>query len=111
MKTLVKILLGLVVIIGLLIALNFSKIQRLQTVNTLFDADKIVSNFSNMKEAFLYQQLDGSVEPFVFPENPKQITALAGPWRSLLCRAFTVKRLRAVKSKALMTPLRLMSHC
>jgi len=86
MKTLVKILLGLVVIFGLLIALNFSKIQRLQTVNTLFDADKIVSNFSNMKEAFLYQQLDGSVEPFVFSENPTPLpenVTIAGNERNL----------------------------
>ncbi|WP_409434071.1 serine hydrolase domain-containing protein [Litorimonas sp. RW-G-Af-16] len=60
---------ALVLTLGTLVALNWSKIQRLQTVNTLFDADKIVQNFSNMDAAFLHQDLAESPEPFLFPQD------------------------------------------
>lgn len=86
MKTFIKIILALVVIIGLLVALNFSKIQRLQKVNTVFDADKIVNNFSNMKEAFLFQQLDGSAVPQPWETNPTPLpetVSIAGNQRNL----------------------------
>lgn len=81
MKTVLKFALALVLILGLLIVFNLGKIKRLQTVNTLFEADKIVHNFSNMKEAFFYQQLDGSAQPFEFAHNPKPLpetVAIAG---------------------------------
>ncbi len=55
------------------LALNWSKIKRLQTVNTLFDADKIVYNFSHMGEAFLHQNLDASPTPFIWPEDPQPL--------------------------------------
>ena len=61
--------LGGVVFLGAFIAFNWENIQRLNTVNTLFDADKIVHNFSHMDEAFLHQQLEGSPTPFIFPED------------------------------------------
>lgn len=86
MRTVLKLALGLVVILGLVIVLNLGKIKRLQTVNSLFDADKIVYNFSNMKEAFLYQQLNGSAEPYVFPVNPTPLpetVTIAGNTRNL----------------------------
>lgn len=87
MKTLLKILLGSLVILALLVVLNFSKIKRLQTVNTLFDADHIVNNFSNMKEAFLYQQLDGSAQPITWETNPvplPETVTIAGNERNLV---------------------------
>ena len=61
--------LGLLLFGGAFIAFNWTNIQRLKTVNTLFDEDKIVHNFSNMKSAFLHQQLDASPTPFIFPED------------------------------------------
>ena len=86
MKSFFRVLLILVIALGVVAALNWSKITRLKTVNTLFDADKIVYNFSNMKEAFLFNQLDGSDTPFVFPENPKPLpetVTIAGNERNL----------------------------
>ncbi|MEO0402653.1 MAG: serine hydrolase [Pseudomonadota bacterium] len=47
------------------------EITRLLAVNTLFDADRIVSNFSNMDAAFLHQVIpkgDGPVSPL--PDGP-----------------------------------------
>ena len=70
MKLFVKILLAVAVVAMILVGLNWSKIQRLKHVNTLFDEGKIVENFSNMDKAFLHQTLDISGEPFVWPENP-----------------------------------------
>ena len=86
MKTFLKILLGLVGLIAVLIALNFSKIKRLQNVNTLFNADKIVHNFSHMNEAFLFNQLDGSPTPQPWETNPKPLpetVTIAGNERNL----------------------------
>ena len=65
--------LGLLLFGGVFIVMNWTNIQRLQTVNTLFDADKIVHNFSNMDEAFLHQDLKASDEPFIWPENPQPL--------------------------------------
>lgn len=61
--------LGALVFGGAFIAFNWTNIQRLKTVNSLFDEDKIVHNFSNMNAAFLHQQLEGSPTPFIFPED------------------------------------------
>lgn len=86
MKTLLKVLLGLVVVLGVVLALNWTKVKRLQTVNTLFDSDKIVHNFSNMNEAFLYQQLDGSAVPQPWESNPTPLpetVTIAGNERNL----------------------------
>jgi len=59
MKWFLRGLLFLVIALGVVLLLNVSKIKRLMTVNTLFDADKIVQNFSNMDAAFLHQ--DGTL--------------------------------------------------
>ena len=58
-----------VIIILSFVAFNWKNILRLQTVSTLFDADKIVYNFSNMKEAFLYNQLESSPSTYAFDEK------------------------------------------
>ena len=77
--------LGLAVFAVAFIALNWTNIQRLKTVNTLFDADKIVHNFSNMNEAFLYQELEASPEPYSWIESieplPETVT-IAGESRN-----------------------------
>lgn len=78
--------LGLLLFGGAFIVMNLTNIQRLQTVNTLFDADKIVHNFSNMDEAFLHQDLDASDVPFIWPENPKPLpdkVTIAGKSRNV----------------------------
>ena len=48
---------GIVLVGVVLIGLNFSNIQRLLRVNSLFDADKIVHNFSNMKDILAADEL------------------------------------------------------
>ena len=61
-------LLSIILILSF-VAFNWKNILRLQTVSTLFDADKIVYNFSNMKEAFLYNQLESSPKAYAFDEE------------------------------------------
>ena len=57
--------LGLLVLLVLVVAFNWTTIQRLRTVNSLFDADKIVENFSSMDAAFLYHDLKiGEPQPW-----------------------------------------------
>ena len=45
---------GLLLFGGAFIAVNWDNIQRLKTVNTLFDADKIVHNFSHMDLSLIH---------------------------------------------------------
>lgn len=55
-----------------LVAFNWTTINRLNNVNTLFDADKIVANFSSMDSAFLHRDLKiGEAQPW--EENLKPI--------------------------------------
>ena len=64
--------LGLLGALLIFIALNWTNIQRLLTVNSLFDADKIVTNFSNMDAAFLHHDLTiGAPKPW--PEDIQDI--------------------------------------
>lgn len=76
-KTMSKILMraglgfGLLIIIAVIvIALNWAKIQRLKRVTTLFEADNIVHNFSNMDEVLFSRPLEASSLPYVWPEAP-----------------------------------------
>ena len=78
--------LGLLLFGGAFIAVNWTNIKRLKTVNTLFDADKIVHNFSHMDEAFLHNDLDGSATPFAWEEDIQplpEMVSIAGKERSL----------------------------
>ncbi|HHL43510.1 MAG TPA: class C beta-lactamase-related serine hydrolase [Hellea balneolensis] len=59
--------LALVLILGVLLALNWSKIDRLVKVKTLFDADKIVYNFSHMDGALYSDELPRSGPEHVWP--------------------------------------------
>ena len=63
-----SLLLSIIIILSF-VAFNWKNILRLQTVSTLFDADKIVYNFSNMKEAFLHNQLESSPKTYSFDEE------------------------------------------
>ncbi|WP_026940899.1 serine hydrolase domain-containing protein [Hellea balneolensis] len=65
--------LGAILFGGAFMALNWENIQRLKTVNTLFDEDKIVNNFSNMDAAFLHQDLAASPNPFIFPKDAQAL--------------------------------------
>ncbi len=69
MKIFLKILLVLLIVLTVLVALNWSKLQRLQSANTVFDTNKIVSNFSNMRSAFLHHQLKPSPQPIPFEKE------------------------------------------
>lgn len=65
-------------------ALFFAKgddIKRLATVNTLFDADKIVDNFSNMDRAFLTHDLTVPIEMTGQWRRPRfrRLSILPGP--------------------------------
>jgi len=71
---------------GAFIASNWTNIKRLNTVNTLFDANKIVHNFSHMDEAFLHNDLDASVAPFAWDEDIQPLpetVSIAGDVRDL----------------------------
>lgn len=63
--------------IAVLAALNWGKIERLQRVNTLFDEDKIVHNFSNMREALYSHDLPASGPahdwPIALSDLPEQV--------------------------------------
>ena len=72
MKLLKWVGLGLLGVILVFTLLNWTNIQRLLTVNSLFDADKIVSNFSNMDAAFLHHDLTIG-EPKPWPEDIQDI--------------------------------------
>ncbi|MDG1521483.1 MAG: serine hydrolase [Hellea sp.] len=63
-----SLLLSIIIILSF-VAFNWKNVLRLQTVSTLFDADKIVYNFSNMKEAFLHNQLESSPKTYAFDEE------------------------------------------
>ncbi|NNC37173.1 MAG: serine hydrolase [Hyphomonadaceae bacterium] len=73
MSKIVKFLLIVFVAVGVLIALNFKSLQRLATVNSLFDADKIVHNFSNMDEALFSSPLPISGEKHIWPVDLQRL--------------------------------------
>ncbi len=78
--------LGLILFGGAFVASNWTNIKRLQTVNTLFDADKIVHNFSHMDEAFLHHDLKASTTPHLWEKDIQplpEMVSIAGSKRSL----------------------------
>lgn len=60
----------LVVIAAIAAAFNWERIQRLMAVNSLFAEDRIVANFSSMKDAFLWKPVELSGEADGWPEAP-----------------------------------------
>ena len=85
MRKVLKILAALAVVIAIGVGLKWNDIRRLHTVNTLFDSDKIVSNFSNMERAFLTRDVGvRSGEPLPRALEPlPQTVELAGQERDL----------------------------
>ena len=65
-----RIILVLVIVVAALAIWKREEIQRLLVVNSLFDADKIVGNFSSMEAAFLKTDLPkGDGPTYVFPKG------------------------------------------
>ncbi len=48
---------GLLVVAAVVVTFNWEKLQRLMRVNSLFRAEKIVGNFSDMKGMFLFKEM------------------------------------------------------
>lgn len=72
----ILIIVGAVLLLGVgLLITKGEEIKRLVAVNTMFDADKIVDNFSNMDRGFLIHPLnvaisdEWTVEPVALPET------------------------------------------
>ena len=61
-----KILLIVVILITMAVTLNWDKVVRLHSVITLFDKELIVSNFSNMEQAFWTRKITKSTSPYQF---------------------------------------------
>lgn len=58
-------------LITLILTLNFTTLRRLMRVNSLFDADRIVANFSDMRGMFFNVSLPvHSANPLELPDNP-----------------------------------------
>jgi len=58
-------LFGLLLLLAILVALNWSAVKRLSNALSLFNADVIVENFSNMNTAFLSHDLElGEAQPW-----------------------------------------------
>ena len=68
MRRFIKIAVIIASVFTLIIGFNWRTIKRLNTVNSLFDADKIIYNFSNMDSAFFHHHLDPSPQPFIWPK-------------------------------------------
>ncbi|MBZ0129735.1 MAG: beta-lactamase family protein [Rhodobacteraceae bacterium] len=68
---------GLVLVVlvaGVVAAFNYSKIQRLLRVNSLFTAENIVGNFSDMQGMFFNTEMPvGSDNPTPLPPNPQAL--------------------------------------
>lgn len=77
MKKAVKWVLSILLVLLVLAAgaglYNQEKIVRLWNVNSLFDEDRIVANFSNMKTMFLSAPIKTGNKPFIWPTEPKSL--------------------------------------
>ena len=84
MKRLLKWFLRAVLVIGIVAAIGaiwkWNDIQRLMAVNSLFDEDRIVANFSGMDRLFYHAALPaGDVPVSPLPVNPRTLPDL-GEW-------------------------------
>lgn len=76
MQRLLRVLFGVVLALVLVVSVGWiwkgEEVKRLLTVNTLFDEDKIVHNFSHMNDAFLNTELGANVGPAsALPKGPQ----------------------------------------
>jgi len=65
--TLLKIGLGIIIVLGIILAFNWGNLQRLIRVKALFDADKIVHNFSHMDGLLYADPLPRSGSEHIWP--------------------------------------------
>ncbi len=63
----------LAILLTVLLTLNWDKVSRLHAVITLFDKDLIVSNFSNMEQAFWTKKISKSSQPHKFEYETKAL--------------------------------------
>ena len=68
-------ILGILLVIAIIaIGYNWKNINRLLKVNTLFNEDRIVSNFSNMRDLFFFKDMTGNTAGWnSFPENHREL--------------------------------------
>lgn len=62
--------LGLILLLLIALAWNYQRIERLLHVNSLFEEDKIISNFLYMEEAFPFHTIRKSPQPSYLPSAP-----------------------------------------
>jgi hypothetical protein len=72
-KVITKILGVLLVAVIVVLVLKWESAKRLYDVTTLFDEDKIVSNFSSMKEIFNSVEIQSDSEPYFFSHQPQAL--------------------------------------
>jgi hypothetical protein len=66
LKVITKILGVLLVAVIVVLVLKWESAKRLYDVTTLFDEDKIVTNFSSMKDNFNSVEIQSDSEPYFF---------------------------------------------
>ena len=66
-------LLALIVLAGILAFFNWERLVRLNAVNTLFSEEKIVGNFSSMRDLFFYTGIPSSGEVVAWEDAPKPL--------------------------------------
>ena len=72
-KFIIKAVVVLIIIAAVLIIANWNTIQRLKRVNSLFDADKIVHNFSNMDDLVFSHDLPATEPAFEWGSTPTDL--------------------------------------
>ena len=73
MNTIKKMIISLVVLLTIIALFNLEKIYRLHAIITLFDQDKIVSNFSNMEQATLSLPILKTGKTYQFTQASKDL--------------------------------------
>ncbi|MGI9350300.1 MAG: serine hydrolase domain-containing protein [Rhizobiaceae bacterium] len=63
----------LIMLAGILAILNWNRLVRLNAVNTLFSEEKIVSNFSGMRNLFFHTEIPSSGEVATWQSSPKAL--------------------------------------
>ena len=68
-----KIIVGSLLLLTVLVAINYSVLNRLYRVVTLFDKENIVGNFLDMKDFLNYSTVKASSQPYRFATETKDI--------------------------------------
>ena len=76
LKWILRILGVLLLLAVILLAYNWKNVKRLVKVNTLFNEDRIVANFSGMRDLFFFKDMTGNTAGWnSFPENKQELPA------------------------------------